>query len=109
MTNEPLETMHDETEQRLNEIRKARAVGTFPWSYLSNPNQIEKVAESTVDFLLSVLAERDRRIAELEDEQNVCWHCKVVLIPAPLRCENCPDECDDENCEEDACQEGLQP
>lgn len=34
-----------------------------------------------------------------------CWHCSVVLAPDERRprCEDCPDECDIEGCEEPGC------
>lgn len=36
--------------------------------------------------------------------EAVCWHCGVVLACSPkLRCEDCPDECDTEDCKEFGC------
>lgn len=38
------------------------------------------------------------------DARPSCWHCGVVLAYAPkLRCEDCPDECDVEGCDELGC------
>ena len=38
------------------------------------------------------------------DTRPSCWHCGVVLAYAPkLRCEDCPDECDVEGCDELGC------
>ena len=51
---------------------------------------------------------QEQRIAELTaqvESQKICWHCGVVLayVPKP-RCEDCPDECDVENCDEMGCE-----
>lgn len=34
---------------------------------------------------------------------NVCWHCKVCLLPQRQRCETCPEECDNEDCQAEGC------
>ena len=40
------------------------------------------------------------------DNRPSCWHCGVVLAYAPkLRCEDCPNECDVEGCDELGCTE----
>lgn len=38
-------------------------------------------------------------------DPNVCWHCKVCLVPAARHCESCPPEgeCDVEGCEQEGC------
>lgn len=37
-------------------------------------------------------------------EPDACWHCGDVLVPAPKpRCEDCPDECDEPDCDEMGC------
>lgn len=41
---------------------------------------------------------------EQSDTRPSCWHCGVVLAYAPkLRCEDCPEECDVEGCDELGC------
>lgn len=41
------------------------------------------------------------RAAVAEDH---CWHCGVVLTPSPKpHCEDCPAECDVEDCDEMGC------
>lgn len=36
--------------------------------------------------------------------EAICWHCGVVLACKPIfRCEDCPDECDTEGCDELGC------
>ena len=41
------------------------------------------------------------------EAEQVCWHCGDVLKPLPRpRCERCPDECDDEDCDAPGCADG---
>lgn len=41
--------------------------------------------------------------------EQTCWHCLTVLAGPPLRprCEQCPDECDVENCDAPGCVHAL--
>ena len=41
---------------------------------------------------------------KVQCNEQVCWHCGVVLayVSKP-RCEDCPDECDEEKCDEMSC------
>lgn len=45
--------------------------------------------------------ERKREGGEHDKTEVACWHCLDVLEgpPPKPRCERCPDECDDANCE----------
>jgi hypothetical protein len=46
----------------------------------------------------------EREIEELTTAQTSCWHCGVLLEEAPRpRCVDCPDECDEENCDAMGC------
>ena len=62
---------------------------------------------------LELSAKTHKRIAELEAErdkaraEDVCWHCGDALATYSTRprCEQCPDECDIEGCEEYGCAE----
>jgi hypothetical protein len=44
--------------------------------------------------------------AEERERQNTCWHCGDLLIPSANkpRCEQCPNDCDEENCEAMGCE-----
>lgn len=39
-----------------------------------------------------------------EERDAVCWHClDCVTVPARVRCERCPEECDIEGCDAPGC------
>lgn len=52
-------------------------------------------------------ARREKAEAALNRDQ--CWHCHSSLIPQQVRCDECPEECDDEDCDEPGCNEDPTP
>ncbi len=62
------------------------------------PQPYDETINALAAFIDSALDEARR------EQMQTCWHCRVVLSEAVKpRCENCPDECDVEGCDEDGC------
>lgn len=72
---------------------------------------VPKTTEHAIEHLAAIIAKHCSPVSAAggdEDDRPSCWHCGVVLAYAPkLRCEDCPDECDTENCEEIGCRPSL--
>lgn len=81
-----------EEDERLKEIRERRA------NNYTGLNSAGASGLADIDYLLT-------RLSQVAAEKDVCWHCGVVLTYTPKpRCEDCPDECDEEGCDEMGCE-----
>lgn len=69
--------------------------------------------EMDIQLVLDMLLEIERlgsaltaAVDKQREVEPVCWHCGVVLAYAPkFRCEDCPTDCDVENCDAYGCAE----
>lgn len=61
---------------------------------------------STVDRWARALDMDPAVLAFGSRETDVCWHCRVCLVPAVRHCELCPPEgdCDVEGCQQPGCE-----
>lgn len=97
--------MENLREQTLD--NKARAAAEI--AALEKPNHSNGfIAQSECDicqaYTAKIAAIITKHLRGAAVPEPHCWHCGVVLAYAPtLRCEDCPTECDIENCDELGC------